>query len=380
MPEQTIDWKAFADQQSDARIKAEKSLEEMRRFLFEYFYSLGPDPKENISIVVQTLGKVLGSSVALYNRLESGVLKTWCIDHEPDGYRREDTPDGHICYEMTICQRCNSNLTSVVLDDLEGTDWEKLDSNVSEYGLKSYLGFPVLLEGEVVGSLCVVDTEKRQFTDIEKYIIEAFASAIRLEEERLVTQEKLAKANEDLQKKNDEIRALALTDLLTKLPNRRAMMDVLEKNVAILQRSLVNQNNSDEFKGFSIALCDVDHFKMINDNYGHNCGDDVLAVIADILSRSFRPHDHVARWGGEEFLIIFPDTDLDTSADIVERLRKEISKLSFSHKDEHFQVTITFGVSSCTPDNIDLKSCIHDADMALYKGKREGRNCVRKAK
>jgi GAF domain-containing protein len=214
MDEQTTNWKQIAENEIRKQQNTEQALTEMRRFLFDYFYLLGPDPRANMSIVVDTLGKVLGSAVALYNRLESGMLKTWCIDNEPEGFKREDSPEGHICYNMTIRQHDASNIEPVVLNNLEGTEWETLDDNVRVYGLKAYLGFPILLENEVVGSLCVVDTETRDYSVVELYIIEAFASAIRLEEERLLTQTRLAQANEDLKRKNKEIETLALTDSL----------------------------------------------------------------------------------------------------------------------------------------------------------------------
>lgn len=380
MTEQSTNWKEIAEQETQHRVNAEKSLEEMRRFLFDYFYLLGPDPKHNMSIVIDTLGKVLGSTVALYNRLESGVLKTWCIDHEPEGFQREDSPEGHICYDMTIRQRSQSNMSPVVLNDLEGTEWETLDANVSEYGLKSYLGFPILVENEVVGSVCIVDTEKRKFSEVEIYIIEAFSSAIRLEEERLLTQNRLASANEDLKLKNEEIETLALTDQLTGLPNRRDMINTLSSSIATLHRNLFRPEKPSNFKGFSLALCDIDHFKKINDTHGHNCGDDVLITVAKTLAHALRPNDKVARWGGEEFLIIFPATDTENAANVAERLRDSVSNLNFTHEGKTFQTTITIGVSTCISEDTDLDGYINEADMALYDGKKNGRNRVVVAK
>jgi diguanylate cyclase (GGDEF)-like protein len=380
MNEQHIDWQQKAEQETHLRVQAEKSLEEMRRFLFDYFHLLGPDPRKNMSIVVDTLGKVLGSTVALYNRMESGVLKTWCIDNEPEGFQREDSPDGHICYDMTIRQRGQSNMAAVVLNDLEGTEWETLDTNVAEYGLKSYLGYPVLVENEVVGSLCVVDMEKREFTEVEIYIIEAFSTAIRLEEERLLTQNRLAAANEDLKKKNEEIKTLALTDQLTGLPNRRAMTNNLNSSLATLHRSLFRPEKPKGFKGFSLALCDIDFFKSINDTYGHNCGDAVLVAVAGALSDTLRSCDKMARWGGEEFLIILPETDSPDAVIIADRLREHVEQLKFSHEGTPFNVTITLGVSTCISADKDMDTCVNEADVALYDGKQNGRNRVVVAK
>ena len=135
MTENGTDWRLVAAEEARQRNKAEEALVEMRRFLFDYFHLLGPDPLENINVVVRTLGKVLGSDVALYNRLENGILKTWSIDNEPPGFKREDHPQGHICYDMTISHHGPTNIEAVVLNDLEGSEWETLDSHVRQYGL-----------------------------------------------------------------------------------------------------------------------------------------------------------------------------------------------------------------------------------------------------
>ncbi len=193
------------EEERQRRIKAEKTLMAMKLFLFDYFHRLGPDSKENIDIIVETTCKALNAAVALYNRLEGDLLKTWSIFNEPPGYKREDTPSGHICYDMTIRKRSADNLSPVVLENLEGSIWEKLDANVKAYNIKSYLAFPVLLENRVVGSLCVVDTVQRTYSQIEKDILEAFSKAITLEEERKLAQERLTKSNEELTEKNKEI-------------------------------------------------------------------------------------------------------------------------------------------------------------------------------
>ena len=325
MTENGTDWRLVAAEETRQRQKAEEALVQMRRFLFDYFHLLGPDPLENINVVVRTLGKVLGSDVALYNRLENGILKTWSIDHEPPGFKREDDPRGHICYDMTISHHGPTNIEAVVLNDLEGSEWETLDSNVKQYGLKAYLGFPVLVEGQVVGSLCVVDTRKRAYTDVEQYIIAAFSSAIRLEEERLLTQNRLAAAIADLKEKNEQIERMALTDSLTDLPNRRAMIQFLDREIATLRRRLHAAPDQAGGKGFAVVLCDIDRFKTVNDTYGHACGDGVLKSVATILRNNLRGQDLVARWGGEEFLLLLRDMDADEAVAIAERIRQAIA-------------------------------------------------------
>ena len=376
MTENGTDWRLVAAEETRQRQKAEEALVEMRRFLFDYFHLLGPDPLENINVVVRTLGKVLGSDVALYNRLENGILKTWSIDNEPPGFKREDHPQGHICYDMTISHHGPTNIEAVVLNDLEGSEWETLDSNVKQYGLKAYLGFPVLVEGQVVGSLCVVDTRKRMYTDVEQYIIAAFSSAIRLEEERLLTQNRLAAAIADLKEKNEQIERMALTDSLTDLPNRRAMIQFLDREIATLRRRLHAAPDQAGGKGFAVVLCDIDRFKAVNDTYGHACGDEVLKSVATILRHNLRGQDLVARWGGEEFLLLLRDMDADEAVAIAERIRQAIAITPFACGDKSFQLTLTFGISCWNDPHTTIDYCVDCSDQALYAGKAGARNRV----
>jgi hypothetical protein len=192
-------------EERERRIKAEHTLMTMKLFLFDYFHRLGPDPVKNMDIIVETTCKALSSTAALYNRLEEGLLKTWSIYNEPDGYQREDDPNGHICYDMTIRERGVNNDSPVVLENLEGSKWEELDSNVKKYGIKSYMSFPIILENKTVGSLCVIDTVQRKYTQIEMDILEAFARAVTLEEQRKLAQERLTWSNKKLMEKNNEL-------------------------------------------------------------------------------------------------------------------------------------------------------------------------------
>lgn len=205
---------ADAASERQRRIKAEETLVAMKMFLFDYFHRLGPDPQRNIDIIVETACKALNAAVGLYNRLEGDRLRTWSIHNAPSDFKREDAPAGHICYDMTIRKRSADNLAPVVLEDLAGSRWEQLDANVKTYGISSYLAFPVLLENTVVGSLCVVDTDQRAYSQIEKDILEAFSKAVALEEERKRSQERLIQANAKLVEKNQDLEA-ALSEVKT---------------------------------------------------------------------------------------------------------------------------------------------------------------------
>ena len=119
-------------------------------------------------------------------------------------------------------------------------------------------------------------------------------------------------------------------------------------------------------------MYDIDHFKKINDNYGHDIGDEILIELTDLVRKSIRNIDILARWGGEEFMIITPNTDINSTKLLAERLRKEISEKDFYKVDK---LTCSFGVTSFKEKD-DIDSIIKRVDKALYKAKNGGRNMV----
>lgn len=160
---------------------------------------------------------------------------------------------------------------------------------------------------------------------------------------------------------------LASLDPLTGLANRRAMLNhlVSERDRAIRQRLPL-----------CVALADIDHFKKINDVYGHLRGDGVLRQVAGILSGGVRPYDTVYRYGGEEFLLCLPGTTLEAGAQILERLRQSIATILLDDgSGAAMPVTATFGLAEIRAD-VSVEDGIEHADRALYDGKRAGRNRV----
>lgn len=163
-----------------------------------------------------------------------------------------------------------------------------------------------------------------------------------------------------------EMEYLAMTDALTKLFNRRKMHAILEQEAIRFER---------EPNPFLIAITDIDRFKKFNDNYGHICGDYVLKEISLLMDQTLRKQDSVARWGGEEFLIMLPNTKLVDGIKVVEKLRKKIADTKYRFEGNEFKVTLTFGVTEFD-GSASIESCINRADEMLFAGKKRGRNCV----
>ncbi|WP_057831922.1 tetratricopeptide repeat-containing diguanylate cyclase [Colwellia sp. TT2012] len=170
------------------------------------------------------------------------------------------------------------------------------------------------------------------------------------------------------QRKNSKIlHKLANTDVLTELANRRYTFIYAENMLA--QAKKYQQN-------FAIIIFDIDHFKKINDAYGHTGGDIALKSIANIANEYVRSNDILGRIGGEEFLVILPSTSSKQAYDIAERIRQGIEKADITLGDEIVNTSASFGISQLAQNQPNFNQIFHEADMALYQAKNNGRNCI----
>lgn len=167
-----------------------------------------------------------------------------------------------------------------------------------------------------------------------------------------------------LQDLNKTLKIASLHDPLTNLPNRRLMMERLEVEAAAVSRGR---------RAFSLAVLDVDRFKALNDDSGHETGDIALIAIAGAIKHSLRAYDICARWGGEEFIILLPETLSEEALEISERLRDRIHALQLPDFPELAAVAVSIGVAQHSPEG-SYRKTIKRADDAMYRAKREGRN------
>jgi diguanylate cyclase (GGDEF)-like protein len=164
---------------------------------------------------------------------------------------------------------------------------------------------------------------------------------------------------------NRRLANVALTDLLTGLPNRRSAMEQLEQAWSAASRSGM---------ALAVMVIDIDHFKQINDTYGHAAGDMVLREAAATLRASARREDSVCRIGGEEFLVICPNTDIKSAMQSAERLRASLSEKRIAIGKVDKTITVSIGVAMREPGTTDSSALVSAADQALYAAKEAGRN------
>jgi len=166
---------------------------------------------------------------------------------------------------------------------------------------------------------------------------------------------------EDLSHKYEQ---QAMHDALTNLPNRRGMRVYLNHEYNRLMRSK---------EPLSLLICDIDYFKQVNDKYFHDGGDFVLQSLSKFFIEKIRQQDIVARWGGEEFLFLLPNTSLKDAVVLAEKIRQQVEDHIIHYKHNDIKITISMGVNEVTP-NVNIEQAINIADHSLYAAKKEGRN------
>lgn len=227
--------------------------------------------------------------------------------------------------------------------------------NVNEE-LKSIISVPLKIKDQIIGVINIDNKRKGDIFNMDDLqLLSTFAN-----------QAAIAIQNAKL---HQEIKQLAITDDLTGLYNFRYIKDRLEEEVKRAQR----------FKHpLALIMADIDHFKEFNDAYGHLEGNEVLQNIAGILQLNVREVDIVARFGGEEFIIILPEANKKEAHKIAERIRIKVEDYNFINKKSHpnEKVTLSLGLISCFQESITPQGLIYKVDQALYQAKRKGRNRV----
>lgn len=238
---------------------------------------------------------------------------------------------------------------------------------IGEPYIRFYAGYPIKASnGKKLGTVCIIDRCPRTFSNEDLDKLKDIANLIEGE----IKKRSLSVAQNELLKELGQANRKSLLDPLTGLWNRAGMNRILNYQM---------QDSRKKNQGFGIAIMDIDHFKLINDTYGHVIGDKVLRKIAGQLVMHCREKDAVARWGGEEFMILYNTPQRELLLTITERFRESIAQLKVDIEKQEQKVTITatFGLAVFIPNiNLTQEKLIIAADQALYRGKELGRNRI----
>lgn len=232
----------------------------------------------------------------------------------------------------------------------------RLDARFNGYGdnqARSWLGIPLIVRNDVVGFMAIDRVKPDAITERDAEIGAIFAA-----------QAAIAIANARL---FGEVERLATTDSLTEVSNRRHFFDLAEREWSRSRRY---------DHPLSAMMVDIDHFKHVNDTHGHAIGDMVLRTVAQICRSSLRDTDLLGRYGGEEFAVLLPDTDLSATYVTAERLRHSIAATYIATEKGLLHVTISIGIASVSATTPSVANLLDQADQGLYIAKEDGRNCV----
>lgn len=224
--------------------------------------------------------------------------------------------------------------------------------------LKSPEGFPL-------GTLCVLDHQPRELTEKQRIALTALASQVMNNLELIRVQQAQAALIEQLQSAQKELIHLASTDPLTGLYNRRAIEERLSQELALIERGRAPA---------ALMLMDLDHFKTINDDFGHETGDRVIEHFARVCKNVFRQSDIIGRWGGEEFVVLLPGATEAEAWQAAQRLHQSLRQTPLVG-DEHPPLLITVSIGLCSlSKDCELEDTLRQADELLYQAKDSGRN------
>lgn len=250
-------------------------------------------------------------------------------------------------------------ILSTLLDTTDGIVGEsgvgKDFSFISDERISCYIVVPLWVKEKKIGMIVVEHVVPFGVNEEHLRLIELVAGHVSIALENAALYERLQR--------------MATLDGLTNVYNRMYFQKVIEEEF---------KKSSGKYP-ISIAICDADWFKQVNDQFGHIIGDKALSTLSSILQLNIRRGDILARYGGEEFVIIFPNTDLEQAYEIVERLRNKIEETSIHENHHIINITVSFGIATYPNHGDTTHIVLRAADDALYRAKKEGKNCTWKA-
>lgn len=258
-----------------------------------------------------------------------------------DGLESEEVP-----LQSAFCRHLLHDGTPIMVADArEDIRFRENPFVLGDPHVVFYAGAPMITsDGHTIGSICAIDSAVRNFGEREKSILSELAQV----------------AMNEL-----ELRRLSRIDGLTGVASRAAFKDDARRFVALARRHR---------QALSCVSFDIDHFKSINDTYGHAAGDRVLAAVSEAVGGQLRRSDLFGRMGGEEFTVLLPHTDTERAREAAEKLRLVLRSLRFPGSHPPISVSASFGIATLDPVADDIDSLLQKADEALYASKRNGRN------
>ncbi|MFO7541862.1 MAG: bifunctional diguanylate cyclase/phosphodiesterase [Thiobacillus sp.] len=309
------------------------------------------DP-ERIRAMLSMAANVLDMDLVVLGEVDEQYIARYVSD------RLGVFPEGTVLpMEDTLCRGVHKTRKPAHVEDLAAHPDYANDVAVTQLGMRTYSGFPLIVGEDARWALAFLRQRR-----------ESPLATIDLAYMDLIADWLANALHQSAQK--DLLQRIALTDPLTGLPNRRAAEERLQHEKARTPR---------DGHGFALTLVDLDHFKLVNDRYGHAVGDEVLKAVAHRFESGLREGDWVARWGGEEFLFVLHGSTVEEAVRIMERLSVQAHATPVQTSIGAISVSFSAGVATFGPQDTETQPMLEKIDLALYQAKGEGRDQIRVA-
>ena len=311
--------------------------------------------EERFDRITRIASKLLGTPIALISLITSD--SQWFKSAQG-----LDVPE--TSREISFCGHAINDDETFVVDDA-AEDQRFFDNPLvtGDPKIRFYAGHPLhCVDGNRVGTLCIIDRKPRTLTTEQLQLLQDLAAIAESELQR----GQLSESQGDLVREMDDLKRRASIDGLTRLWNRAAIMELLGAEVERAKRGIP----------MCLAMIDVDHFKKVNDTYGHPAGDAALVEVAARIRRALREYDSVGRYGGEEFIAVLSNASLIPAMKLCQRSRLSIEKEPIETPVGPISVTVSIGLVQSLAKSSTLERLIGVADAALYRAKAKGRNCL----
>ncbi len=304
------------------------------------------------------LGRILDAAISAIPASEKGILNLIAPEtgkleiramfgYKDPRIRTSTRRRIHGYTALAIQQRKAMLIHDATMEGLYGL----LEGETEDLPVRSIIIAPLILDDQALGALILSASSRSAFTQDDLRLLESFAATIS------------AAINNSML--HSRMQRLAITDSVTNLYNRRGFYELGRREIERARRF---------GHSLSVIMMDLDQLKSVNDTYGHMVGDQVLRILADRLSQHVRDFDILCRYGGDEFALLLPETDLFMASSVAERLRVSIADEPIDTDGGPIAVTISLGVTKATQETANLEELLKSADRALYNAKQSGRN------
>lgn len=307
---------------------------------------------------------VRGQCEAMKNTLEGGLTARG-VKSVHEVLRNARSRQSQLRHEREVARDALKTLIHRMISELGelGTQTGRFHESVGRYA-------EVIERADSVESLATVVREMVEESRAVQSLVAQARDRIQAEHSKAQDlSDRVRHLESELRRLSDEVS----TDQLTRIANRRGLLNAFETEVASLARAQVDGGTDTHATSLSIGLLDIDNFKRLNDELGHSAGDEALKSLADVVSKALRPTDMVARYGGEEFVVLLPQTPVLEGQQILTRLQRSLTGGLFMHEQKKVFVTFSAGVTLYR-EGERLEDALERADQALYEAKRTGKN------